>query len=92
MRQKPGPAKKAAEQVVKEIRRATRKHHSAEERIHIILEGLRGEDSIADLPVGGSPVQRVLPLVQGVPGGRQEAWLARTGSPARHPDGDHCRT
>ena len=49
MRQKPGPAKEPAEQVVKEIRRATRKHYSAEEKIRIVLEGLRGEDSIDEL-------------------------------------------
>jgi transposase len=49
MRQKPGPAKEPAEQVVKEIRRAIRKHYSAEEKIRIVLEGLRGEDSIAEL-------------------------------------------
>ena len=49
MRQKPGPTKEPAEQVVKEIRRATRKHYSAEEKICIVLEGLRGEDSIAEL-------------------------------------------
>jgi transposase len=49
MRQKPGPAKEPAETVAKEIRRATRKHYSAEEKIRIVLEGLRGEDSIAEL-------------------------------------------
>jgi transposase len=49
MRQKPGSAKEPADQVVKEIRRATRKHYSAEEKIRIVLEGLRGEDSIAEL-------------------------------------------
>jgi len=49
MRQKPGPTKEPAEQVLKEIRRATRKHYSAEEKIRIVLEGLRGEDSIAEL-------------------------------------------
>src|SRR5262249_2183193 len=32
-----------------DIRRATRRHHSAEEKIRIVLEGLRGEDSIAEL-------------------------------------------
>ena len=48
MRQKPGPSKEPAEQVVKDIRRATRKHYSAEEKIRIVLEGLRGEDSIAE--------------------------------------------
>ncbi len=49
MRQKPGPTKEPAEQVVKEIRRATRKHYSAEEKIRIVIAGLRGEDSIAEL-------------------------------------------
>jgi transposase len=49
MRQKLGPTKEPAEQVVKDIRRATRKHYSAEEKIRIVLEGLRGEDSIAEL-------------------------------------------
>jgi transposase len=42
-------AKAPAEQVVRDIRRATRKHHSAEEKIRIVLEGLRGEESIAAL-------------------------------------------
>jgi transposase len=35
--------------VVKGIRRATRRHFSAEDKISIVLEGLRGEDSIAEL-------------------------------------------
>ena len=41
--------KKSAERVVKDIRRATRKQYSAEEKIRIVLDGLRGEDSIAEL-------------------------------------------
>jgi transposase len=49
MGQKSGPGKKPAEQVVKEIRRATRRQFSAEEKIRIVLTGLRGEDSIAEL-------------------------------------------
>ena len=49
MRQKSGPEKQPAEQVVKDIRRATRRQFSAEEKIRIVLEGLRGEDSIAEL-------------------------------------------
>src|SRR6201988_3956363 len=49
MRQKSGPAREPAEQVVKEIRRATRRHFSAEDKIRIVLEGLRGEDSVAEL-------------------------------------------
>ena len=49
MRPKPLSAKKPAEQVVKDIRRATRRHFSAEDKIRILLDGLRGEDSIAEL-------------------------------------------
>src|SRR5215472_7900797 len=49
MRQKSGSARAPAEQVVKDIRRATRRHFSAEEKIRIVLEGLRGEESIAEL-------------------------------------------
>src|SRR3974377_1279639 len=39
----------SAEKTVRDIRRATRRHHSAEEKIRIVLEGLRGENSIAEL-------------------------------------------
>ena len=49
MRPKSSNAKKPAEQVVKDIRRATRRHFSAEDKIRIVLEGLRGDDSIAEL-------------------------------------------
>ena len=49
MRMKTLVTKAPAEQVVKDIRRATRKHYSAEDKIRIVLEGLRGEDSIAEL-------------------------------------------
>jgi len=49
MGQKSGPVKEPAEQVVKDIRRATRWQFSAEEKIRIVLSGLRGEDSIAEL-------------------------------------------
>ena len=49
MGQKSGPVKEPAEQVVKAIRRATRRQFSAEEKIRIVLSGLRGEDSIAEL-------------------------------------------
>ena len=49
MRQKSGPEKQPAEDAIKAIRRATRRHFSAEDKIRIVLEGLRGEDSIAEL-------------------------------------------
>jgi len=41
--------KDSAEKTVRDIRRATRRNYSAEEKIRIVLEGLRGEDSIAEL-------------------------------------------
>ncbi len=37
------------EKLVKAIHRRTRRKYSAEEKIRIVLEGLRGEDSIAEL-------------------------------------------
>ena len=43
------PSKRPAEAVVKDIRRATRRHFSAEDKIRIVLDGLRGDDSIAGL-------------------------------------------
>ena len=49
MRQKSEKRATTPEQIVKDIRRATRKHHSAEEKIRVVLEGLRGEYSIAEL-------------------------------------------
>ena len=69
MRQKSGPEKQPAEDAIRDIRRATRRHFSAEEKFRIVLEGLRGEKSIAELcrregiasslqrsgPVHGSP-------------------------------------
>jgi putative transposase len=45
MRQHSNSTKDPAEKVVKDIRRATRKQYSAEEKIRIVLEGLRGEDT-----------------------------------------------
>lgn len=41
--------KVSAEKVVRDIRRETRRKYSAEEKIRIVLEGLRGEESIAEL-------------------------------------------
>ena len=49
MRQKSGSEKPSAEQSVRDIRRKTRKQYSAEEKIRIVLEGLRGEESISAL-------------------------------------------
>ena len=49
MRQANKRIPESAEKTVRDIRRATRRHHSAEEKIRIVLEGLRGEESIAEL-------------------------------------------
>ena len=40
---------RSVERTVRDIRRATRRQYSAEEKIRIVLEGLRGEESIAEL-------------------------------------------
>ena len=49
MKQKSGPGKAPADQVLKDIRRQTRRQYSAEEKIRIVLEGLRGEENISEL-------------------------------------------
>jgi transposase len=43
MSQKTDRLKPSSERLVRDIRRATRRHYSAEEKIRIVLEGLRGE-------------------------------------------------
>jgi transposase len=49
MRQKSGQLDSSSERLVKNIRRATRKQYSSEEKIRIVLDGLRGEHSISEL-------------------------------------------
>ena len=49
MMTKSNPYKDSAEKTVRDIRRRTRRHYSAKDKIRIVLEGLRGEDSIAEL-------------------------------------------
>ena len=49
MRQKTERHQDAADRTVKDIRRQTRKRYAAEEKIRIVLAGLRGENSIAEL-------------------------------------------
>jgi hypothetical protein len=77
MRQKQQLGKDPAEMVVKEIRRATRKHYYAhyyaEEKIPVALDGLRGKDCIAEVYRREGAAQRLLPLVQGPHGSRIEA-------------------
>ena len=43
------PAKPSADRVVKDVRRQTCRHFLAEDKIRIVLEGLCGDDSIAEL-------------------------------------------
>ena len=64
---------KSAEKVVQDIRRKTRRRFSAEEKIRIVLEGLRGEESIATLcrREGLNP-NLYYPVEQGVPRSREE--------------------
>ena len=74
MRQASKRVPESAEKTVRNIRRATR-YHSAEEMIRIVLEGLRGEDSIAE------PDRRKGSTYTTV--GRRSSWRrARNGSPA----------
>jgi len=40
---------RSSERIIKDIKRKTRRQYSAEEKIRIVLDGLRGEDSIAEL-------------------------------------------
>ena len=49
MRPKSSSPTKPDEQVVKDVRRATRRHFASEDKIRIVLDGLRGDDSIAEL-------------------------------------------
>ena len=49
MRQKSAQSNGLVEKAVRDIRRKTRRRHSMEEKIRIVLEGLRGEESIASL-------------------------------------------
>jgi transposase len=49
MRQKSETRQTGAAKAIKDIRRATRKQYSAEAKIRIVLDGLRGEETIAEL-------------------------------------------
>lgn len=50
MNKKSGTSKDAADKLVRGIKRKTSKQYSAEEKIRIVLAGLRGEESIAIKP------------------------------------------
>jgi transposase-like protein len=48
MKQRPAGRPSSSETVIRDIKRQTRKQYSAEEKIRIVLDGLRGEDSMAE--------------------------------------------
>ena len=78
MRQRDKQAPQSAEETVRDIRRATRRQFSAEEKIRIVLEGLRGEDSIAELCRKEGIAQKIFITA----GPRSSLRLARSGLPA----------
>jgi transposase len=49
MRSKIDTQSEEAEKAVRDIRRATRRHFSAEDKVRIVIAGLRGEDSVTEL-------------------------------------------
>jgi transposase len=73
MRSKADTDWEEAEKAVRDIRRATRRLYSAEEKVRIVIAGLRGEDSVAELCRKEGINQNLLSLVKGLPGGGQEA-------------------
>ncbi len=56
----------AAERTLKDIRRKTRKRYSSEEKIRIVLAGLRGEDSIAELCCQEGMLVLILTMLAGL--------------------------
>lgn len=85
MRAKPNSPSTPGSRAVKDIRRANRRHYSAEDKIRIVLDDLQGEDSIAELcRREGIAQSLLLRLVERVSG----SWQAPTGW--RHSaDGNH---
>src|SRR3954453_1963551 len=75
MSQKSETAKLSSERIVRDIRRATRKQYSAEEKIRIVLDGLRGEHSVAELcrREGIAPRACITP-------GRRSSWRLASGA------------
>ena len=64
----------AAEKTVRDIRRATRRQYSAEDKVRIVIAGsARRRQRRRAVPQGRHQSESLLPLVQGLPGGRQEA-------------------
>lgn len=73
MRQKPAGCSSSSEQIIRDIKRKTRKRYNAEEKIRIVLDRLRGEESIAELCRRRPRPELVLQVVHGLHGSLQEA-------------------
>ena len=85
MKQKPTGRTSSSEKIIRDIKRNTRKQYSAEEKIRIVLDGVRGEASMAELCRREGIAQRpVLQMVQGLYAGRQEAPGRGHCSPGQH--------
>ena len=67
MNKRSGTSKDAADKLVRGIKRKTRKHYSAEEKIRIVLAGLRGEEHCRAVPPRGDCREPVLLVVEGLP-------------------------
>ena len=63
MKQRPAGRASSSEKIIRDIRRKTRKQYSAEEKIRIVLDGLRGEDSIAEA-LRVIPFQKLHPMTR----------------------------
>ena len=89
MRQKSTRSKEPAEKTVRDIRRRTRKQYSAEAKIRIVLEELRGEDSIAALcrregiATSPQPAQNTLTGAWGTLRQNSGSWPKKIRAPLR---------
>ena len=85
MKQKPTGRTSSSEKIIRDIKRNTRKQYSAEEKIRIVLDGVRGRSQHGGaVPTGGHRSEPVLQMVQGLYAGRQEAPGRGHCSPGQH--------
>lgn len=77
MRQTTGTRTSPGEKIVKDTKRATRKHDTSEKKIRIVLDGLHGEDSISELCCAAERyiAGRQLQVVEGLHG----SWKTTVG-------------
>lgn len=86
MHKKSGTSKDAADKLVKGIKRKTRKQYSAEEKIRIVLAGLRGEESMVDGMVAAGKASARVCITRGRRNSSKRASNAWPGMPpARRP-------